>query len=723
MALASASCKTVSRGGGRSATAAAAYRTSEMITDLRTGEVHDYRRRSGVDHVSMHLPEGAPTMTTAELWNKAEAVELRKNSTVARELVVALPHELKKEQRRELSARIAAQLVQRYQVAAQVAVHLPSSDGDKRNHHAHIMFTTRVMDSCGELGAKTRQLDDLKTGPVEVLWMRGMVEVETNAALEHAGSAERINMRSLKLQQVEAAALMDVGPLPNHLKVVARIVELDRVPTGHEGPRATQIRRECAAKNRAPLGVIDVLAMNDERYSLQDLKSEKAALDAEIYAEERLAIDYSAALVIDAAFEIDRARELQELLDSEQGEQQADLVCIAAEQAVAKAAAELEQLYGEALVEDIERELDDFVLVEQKLTYAKISDIEREQAHSAALVDDVAFEIDLGRELAVLIDGELTAHAAALGVCVSEQAASRAQAVADKREARQLMQWARDVTAQLSSHLELCSPQRRAAMAEDADVFERMATLLRELSANVVPELKVMKAVENKVNDFMRIFKSTPEPELLILFNFEISPAAPGNSRPGEVLWPHIPHSIDLESRAVTYYEDAARTTPFAVDGYDKISVVDGKPKSVEMALKMAIISFGNDLKVTGPAEFKVEILEIVVRLDLAVTFSDPLMNVELARMRAPAQLPEIDQADVRAERLVEADDVEPQWYEYQFDGEVYRRDAEYAEDASRVQWCNADSNDGVWHDQPQETVDQHAGHEQEQDYSDGPGM
>ena len=39
----------ISRGKGRSATAAAAYRAAERIKDLRTGEIHDYRKKKGVD--------------------------------------------------------------------------------------------------------------------------------------------------------------------------------------------------------------------------------------------------------------------------------------------------------------------------------------------------------------------------------------------------------------------------------------------------------------------------------------------------------------------------------------------------------------------------------------------------------------------------------------------------------------------------------------------------
>lgn len=245
LAIASASCKTVSRSGGRSSTAAAAYRTAERIVDHRTGELHDYRRRGGVDHVSMHAPKGVLAMSTETLWNRVEAAEKRKNSTVARELLIALPHELSQDQRRELAARVADRLVDRYQVAAQVAVHLPGSEGDDRNHHAHILFTTRQMGRDGELGAKTRQLDDLKTGPEEVKWMRRMVELETNSLLEQSGSTERIDMRSLAEQHAAAIRLGD--------QVSA--AKTDRPPTVHLGPRVTAIARECAKHdNRPPLG-------------------------------------------------------------------------------------------------------------------------------------------------------------------------------------------------------------------------------------------------------------------------------------------------------------------------------------------------------------------------------------------------------------------------------------------------------------------------------------
>ena len=80
-----------------------------------------------------------------------------------------------------------------------------SATGDQRNHHAHILTTSRVVEPEG-LGKKTRVLDDLKTGPVEITAMRAVWAGLCNEALERAGSAERVDHRSLKAQRAEALA-------------------------------------------------------------------------------------------------------------------------------------------------------------------------------------------------------------------------------------------------------------------------------------------------------------------------------------------------------------------------------------------------------------------------------------------------------------------------------------------------------------------------------------
>lgn len=265
MALYSVSVRPVSRGGGRSATAAAAYRNAEKIVDERTGEIYDYSRRNGVDYVEAFAPPGTAALTSSELWNKAELTEVRKNARVAREVLVALPHELDQVQRRELSKSIAQSLANRYGTAGTFAVHHPDRDGDNRNHHVHILMTTRRIDAAGELGEKTRELDDVKRGPQEVEWIRGMIEAYTNRALEQIGVESRVDRRSLEVQRSVALSAGDTE----------RAAQLDRLPTQHEGPRVTQIRREAARANRAPLGVLDRAAANDQ---VRQLAADKAEL-------------------------------------------------------------------------------------------------------------------------------------------------------------------------------------------------------------------------------------------------------------------------------------------------------------------------------------------------------------------------------------------------------------------------------------------------------------
>ena len=272
MAIYSASVKTVSRGGGRSATAAAAYRNGEEITDERTGEVHDYRRRTGVEHVASFAPEGMAPQPSAELWNRAEAAEVRKNARVAREVLVALPAELTPAQRRELAQGIAQALADSYGTAGTLAVHTPDREGDQRNHHAHILMTTRRLEPTGELGEKTRELDDVKRGPQEVEWVRAMIEARTNHALERAGSAERVDRRSLVEQR---AAALEAGDLE-------RAAELDRLPTIHEGPRVTAIRRECEREQRAPLAPVTRLQVNNDRRQLAADRAELGSVSAQI---------------------------------------------------------------------------------------------------------------------------------------------------------------------------------------------------------------------------------------------------------------------------------------------------------------------------------------------------------------------------------------------------------------------------------------------------------
>lgn len=220
------SVSTISRSVGRSATAAAAYRAGQRVVDQITGEVHDYRRRGGVESVDMVLPEGAPAWDRSTLWNEAERAEKRRNSCVAREIKLALPDELTADQRRALVLAFVGSLSARHGVAVDVAIHAPSREGDQRNHHAHLLMTTRRLGPDG-LGTKTREWDDRKTGPaLTVEWRAEWARLQ-NEALERHGHAARVDHRSLVEQGIT-----------------------DRDPSKHDGPARTAVLRKAARKVR-----------------------------------------------------------------------------------------------------------------------------------------------------------------------------------------------------------------------------------------------------------------------------------------------------------------------------------------------------------------------------------------------------------------------------------------------------------------------------------------
>lgn len=156
-----AEVKTVKRSSGRSAVAAAAYRAGAVMHDERTGLTHDYTRKGGVAWSGVLLPEFAPAAFAdpTRLWNEAEKADNRKNSITARELLLSLPAALDDEARRRIVEEVARFLTSRYGVAVHAAIHRPDRKGDERNHHAHIMFTTRRVGPEG-LTEKTRELDD-----------------------------------------------------------------------------------------------------------------------------------------------------------------------------------------------------------------------------------------------------------------------------------------------------------------------------------------------------------------------------------------------------------------------------------------------------------------------------------------------------------------------------------------------------------------------------------
>ncbi len=226
VAIYSCSIKTISRGSGQTSVASAAYRAGEILEDQRLGKTFDYHNKAGIESTQILAPQGQKhpewIFDRQTLWNEVELAEKRKNSTVAREVLVALPHELSQEQRHELTSEFSQWLANNYQVVVDMAIHQPSTEGDDRNHHAHIMMTPRIIEDEGfasvksytENGKTVRKLAfdyGGKRGGEEIKAIREKWAEETNSFLQRSGSTQIIDHRSLKDQGLDREPTFHLG--------------------------------------------------------------------------------------------------------------------------------------------------------------------------------------------------------------------------------------------------------------------------------------------------------------------------------------------------------------------------------------------------------------------------------------------------------------------------------------------------------------------------------
>ena len=171
MAIYHCEMQNISRSDGRSIVACAAYRAGEKLYCDTYGKEQDYTKKTGIEYTQIFAPTGAsPDMLDRQtLWNRVEQSELKKNGDIkqearlAKEVEIALPHELDKTQRQALVTELCQSLVKAYGVALDVAIHAPHVHGgsDERNHHAHILMTTSLTPQ--GLGKKVRELDQNST--------------------------------------------------------------------------------------------------------------------------------------------------------------------------------------------------------------------------------------------------------------------------------------------------------------------------------------------------------------------------------------------------------------------------------------------------------------------------------------------------------------------------------------------------------------------------------
>ncbi len=233
MAIYHYSIKIISRGKGKSAVAAAAYRAGEKITNEFDGVTHDYTHKGGIVHTEVLLPDHAPAgfADRAVLWNAVEKIEKAKNAQLAREIELALPAELTREQ----NISLVRGYISRYFVAAGMCADICVHDTGGGNPHAHVMLTMRPFEQGGAWGAKQkkeyifdkdghkiydRKKRQYKCKSIPATDWNDQAKAEgwraawadyVNAALERGNHAGRIDHRSYERQGIDQIPTVHLG--------------------------------------------------------------------------------------------------------------------------------------------------------------------------------------------------------------------------------------------------------------------------------------------------------------------------------------------------------------------------------------------------------------------------------------------------------------------------------------------------------------------------------
>ena len=205
------SIKIIGRSAGRSSVGASAYRAGEKLTNEYDGVTHNYLKKGGVVYSEIVLPENAPKdfQDRNTLWNAVEKIEKRKDAQTAREVEVALPKELNRDQQIQL---ISAYVVEAFVVkgmCADIAMH----DKGDENPHAHIMLTTREVSEEG-FGKKNREWNNHENTE---LWRKQWAQIQ-NQALEWFGSKERVDHKSYERQGIVKLPTIHLGPAAKQIE-------------------------------------------------------------------------------------------------------------------------------------------------------------------------------------------------------------------------------------------------------------------------------------------------------------------------------------------------------------------------------------------------------------------------------------------------------------------------------------------------------------------------
>ena len=208
MAIYHFSAKVVSRAGGSSAVASAAYRAAERLTDDRLGRDHDFTNKAGVVHSEIMLPEGAPERLADRetLWNAVESGEVRKDAQLARDVEFAIPREMNEADGIALARDFVAREFVARGMIADLNVHWDKAAGGSPKPHAHVMLSMREVGPDG-FGQKER---DWNSKELLQEWRVNWAD-HVNTRMAELGLEARVDHRTLEAQGIPLEPQHKIG--------------------------------------------------------------------------------------------------------------------------------------------------------------------------------------------------------------------------------------------------------------------------------------------------------------------------------------------------------------------------------------------------------------------------------------------------------------------------------------------------------------------------------
>src|SRR5215472_1169900 len=259
MAIYHFTAKVISRSKGRSAVAAAAYRSASHLHDYRQDLTFDYAAKPDVIHSEIFAPREAPEWVHNRelLWNAVEASEKRRDSQVAREVEFALPVELAQSQ----AIALAREFVEREFVAPGMVADL-NVHWDEGNSHAHVMLTMRELTPDG-FGLKATGWNRRE---LLAEWREHWADL-ANQHLLRSGLDIRIDHRSYREQGIELEPTSHLGRAVDEMRARGEQPERFR--------QLEEVRERNARKiERRPEIVFDNLTRRQLTFTRRDIARE-----------------------------------------------------------------------------------------------------------------------------------------------------------------------------------------------------------------------------------------------------------------------------------------------------------------------------------------------------------------------------------------------------------------------------------------------------------------